>query len=239
MSAAGPNLAVFDIDGTLTQTNAVDDECFLAAVAEVLEIDVALLDWSGAPHVTDTGLLEWFAERHHGRTVRDGESGAVLDRFMTLLGDQLASAPARFCPVAGAPLVVDALRAAGWEVALATGGWQSSAQMKLRAIGLDPVDLVMASSSDAATRVEILELAHSRALTRGARFRRIVSIGDGVWDVRAAAEIGWPFVGVAEGDRARKLREAGATTIVPDLANVVVLLDALDSAVVPRPTSRC
>src|SRR5687768_1688448 len=107
-------LAVFDIDGTLTDTNTVDDECFLRAVAEVLDVDVALLDWSGAPHVTDSDLLRWFAEQHCGRSLHPGESDAVLDRFLALLRGQLAAAPERFRPVSGAPLVFDALQRANW-----------------------------------------------------------------------------------------------------------------------------
>ena len=31
-------LAIFDIDGTLTATNAVDDECYARAVAEMLDV---------------------------------------------------------------------------------------------------------------------------------------------------------------------------------------------------------
>jgi phosphoglycolate phosphatase-like HAD superfamily hydrolase len=226
-------LAVFDIDGTLTDTNTVDDECFLRAVSEVLDIDVALLDWSGAPHVTDSDLLRWFAEQHCGRSLQPGESDAVLDRFLTLLSAQLATAPERFRPVSGAPLVFDALRRANWRVALATGGWESSAQLKLRAIGLDPTTVPLASASDAMTRVAILELARDRAAPHGETFSRIVSIGDGVWDVRAAADLRWPFVGIGTGDRVQRLRDAGATTILPDLMDVAALCTALDSATVP------
>src|SRR5688500_1398964 len=228
-----PRLAVFDIDGTLTDTNRVDDECFLRAVSDVLDVDVALLDWSGAPHVTDSDLLRWFAERHCGRALRAGESNAVLERFLTLLRDQLHAAPERFAPVAGAPLVFEALRAANWHVALATGGWESSAQLKLRAIGLDPARVPLASATDAMTRVEILELARDRAAANGETFSRIVSIGDGVWDVRAAADLRWPFIGIGTDDRARRLREAGATTMLPDLVNVAALRTALDLAEVP------
>ena len=226
-------LAVFDIDGTLTDTNTVDDECFLRAVSDVLEIDVALLDWSGAPHVTDSDLLRWFAERHCGRSVRAGESDAVLERFLTLLRQQLGAAPERFAPVAGAPLVFDGLAKANWHVALATGGWESSARLKLRAIGLDSAPVPLASATDAMTRVEILELARDRATPDRETFSRIVSIGDGVWDVRAAADLRWPFVGIGKDARARRLREAGATTILPDLVDVAALCAALDSAEVP------
>ncbi|HUF28586.1 MAG TPA: hypothetical protein VMM18_16525 [Gemmatimonadaceae bacterium] len=43
-------LVVFDIDGTLTDTNEVDDACYVRAVATVLGLEAAALDWSAAPH---------------------------------------------------------------------------------------------------------------------------------------------------------------------------------------------
>jgi|SRR5688572_2614030 len=226
-------LAVFDIDGTLTDTNAVDDECFTRAVADVLGLDPVALDWSMAPHVTDSGLLRWLAERHRGDPPTPVEADAVQRRFLELLRAELAATPARFRPVPGAATVLRAVQAAGWEVAIATGGWEASARLKLMAIGLDPSAWALASASDAETRAEILRLAVQRAMGGGTEPARVVSIGDGVWDVRAAAALGWPFVGVASEVRADRLRIAGASTILPDLADVPALCAALDTAAVP------
>jgi phosphoglycolate phosphatase-like HAD superfamily hydrolase len=231
-------LAVFDIDGTLTDTNAVDDECFLRAIADTLGLDAAALDWSDAPHVTDAGLLRWIAGRYAGRPVRAAESEAVLRRFLALLRGALAATPARFRAIAGADTVLPALTARGWHTALATGGWDDSARLKLAAIGIDGRDVVLASSSDAETRVEIMGIARRRAEATAGGFDRVVSIGDGLWDVRAAAAVGWPFVGIAQGERAARLREAGASTILPDLADVDAVCAALDAALVPQVTSR-
>jgi phosphoglycolate phosphatase-like HAD superfamily hydrolase len=226
-------LAVFDIDGTLTDTNAVDDECFTRAVAEVLGLDAVALDWSTAPHVTDSGLLRWLAERHRGGPPTPDEADAVQRRFLELLRAELAAAPARFRPVPGAPTALRALQAVGWEVAVATGGWEASARLKLRAIGLDLSWCALASGSDAETRAEILRLAVHRAGGDGSEPARVVSIGDGVWDVRAAGVLGWPFVGVAAEAQADRLRIAGASTILPDLEDVPTLCAALETAAVP------
>jgi phosphoglycolate phosphatase-like HAD superfamily hydrolase len=231
-------LAVFDIDGTLTDTNAVDDECFLRAIAETLSLEAGSLDWTDAPHVTDAGLLRWLVERYAPRSLRDGEGEGVQRRFLELLRAELAAAPARFRCIAGAETIFDALRERGWHIALATGGWEESARLKLRAIGIDGDHLVLASSSDAETRVEIMEIARLRAAAAfGGEFARIVSIGDGLWDVRAAAALRWPLVGIARGERAERLRAAGASTILPDLASVADVCRALDEAEVPPTTS--
>jgi hypothetical protein len=54
-------LAIFDIDGTLTDTNGVDDDCYRAAVAGALRIDPGSYDWTKAAHITDAGIFQWVA----------------------------------------------------------------------------------------------------------------------------------------------------------------------------------
>ena len=60
MNATGPvsanKLAVFDIDGTLVQSLAVDEACFVRAFAEVLGIEDIDTDWAHYDHVTDDGV---------------------------------------------------------------------------------------------------------------------------------------------------------------------------------------
>ena len=45
-------------------------------------------------------------------------------------------------------------------------------------------------------------------------------VGDGIWDARACRSLRMPFVGVASGVRADRLRAEGATLVVPDFAEV-------------------
>jgi phosphoglycolate phosphatase-like HAD superfamily hydrolase len=52
-------------------------------------------------------------------------------------------------------------------------------------------------------------------------------VGDGVWDVRAARELGWRFIGIAAGEQAERLREAGAGLIVPNYCPVEAFLALL------------
>ena len=230
------SLAVFDIDGTLTDTTAVDNACFLRAVSEVLGVEVSRVDWSTAPHVTDSALLVWLAGQHGKLPVSDRTANLMVDRFLELLETERLRSADRFRPVAGASQLVAALAHAGWSCALATGGWERSARLKLAAAGLDADALVMASSNDASTRIEIMQIAAVRAQGNGAAFTRIVSIGDAVWDIHAAAALQWPFVGVAVGTAVTTLRNNGATTIVADYSDFSAFLAALDSAEPPRLT---
>jgi phosphoglycolate phosphatase-like HAD superfamily hydrolase len=104
----------------------------------------------------------------------------------------------------------------------------------LVAAGIDISSLALASSSDASTRTQIMQIAAARAQGAGAAFERIVSIGDAVWDVRAARELQWPFIGVATGNAATILRHHGATTILTDFSDLSGVLTALARAEPPR-----
>jgi phosphoglycolate phosphatase-like HAD superfamily hydrolase len=237
---------VFDIDGTLTDTNAVDDECYVRAVGQVLGADVRRTDWADVPHVTDAAILEWLCRRHHGRSLRDGELDRARRVFVEILRAELAAVPQRFRAIPGAEDVFARLGSAGWQIAVATGGWEVSARLKLHAIGISHEGLAFASASDAHTRTEIVELAvarlgngHAVDAPRVGSSRndgdRVVSIGDGVWDVRTAAALGMPFIGIASGERAERLRAAGADTVLEDLSDSEALFGALDGAGVPPP----
>ena len=60
-------LAVFDLDGTLTQTNAVDDICFILAFADA-GIDDLNDDWSEYQNITDSGVTHEAFLNWMGRT---------------------------------------------------------------------------------------------------------------------------------------------------------------------------
>ena len=228
-------LVIFDIDGTLTDTYAVDDECYLRAAAAELGVEPAELDWSDAPHVTDVGIAQYFWRHYRGTDPTPAELRALHDRFVMTLEAELRAAPQRFRPIAGASSVPMGLEAAGWSVAMATGGWSRSARLKLRAAGLMMDEVPLASSDDGISREEIIRTARRRAEARtGAPFTRVVSVGDGTWDLRTAAALGFPFVGIGAGERADRLRAAGASLVLEDLSDWPRVLAALSSATVPR-----
>jgi phosphoglycolate phosphatase-like HAD superfamily hydrolase len=195
-------LVVFDIDGTLTDTSAVDDECFRRSMETVFGIDCAGVDWMAAPDVVDATIASWLYRNHRGVDPSEVELGGLVDCFMAELRLAHGSAPGRFRPIAGAVGLFQHLRSAGWHVALATGGWERSARFKLDAAGLADPTVPLASSSDAATRTAIMRLALDRSEAQnGVTYDQMVAVGDAPWDVRAASALGWPLVGVGAPSR--------------------------------------
>lgn len=226
-------LVVFDVDGTLCDTCGVDDEMFCATTSAQLGVSIHAAAWHDSPHITDTGISAWLWTRHRGRVPTDDESQAFAAALESAFRAERDRNPARFSPIPGAEQFLDDLESAGWRYAIATGGRARTAAFKLEAAGL-ATDRLFASSDDSPDRREIFELARRRLVEQeGGAPTRIVLVGDGVWDVRTAAQLGWRMVGIGAGERANRLREAGASIVIPDFTNRSAALAAMEHASVP------
>ncbi len=233
------NLAVFDVDGTLTQTYEDDTEAFLGAVRQVFGFEDVSDDWASYRHVTDSGILDEVLRSRLGRPATPADLSATEASYGEIYGAMVAARGVRAVP--GAPAFIRRLRAEGeWAVAAATGAWRTPAELRLREadIAIDPA--CVATASESMARRDIVELAIERAAAQwGAEgggskgFARVVLLGDGLWDVKTALALGFPFIGVGRGDAAARLEAAGARHMVADFADGDQVLRLLESAVVP------
>lgn len=209
-------LVVFDIDGTLTDTNLVDGDCYWRAVCEVLRIAGEQPDWSAFRHVTDAGIAAELCLRHFGWEIKSGEIESIGSRLVVLLEVALAEDPIER-QVAGSAEILSILDSSSeFAVAIATGGLRLSAKLKLQRAGLPFTALPLASFTDAVSRADILQIAARRAAeSHVTKFTSFTYVGDGVWDVKTARELGWRFIGIGSGQSAARLRVAGAKTVIP------------------------
>ena len=90
----------------------------------------------------------------------------------------------------------------------------------------------MATSDDALDRAEVIQVAADRAKEHyGQReWTSIVYVGDGIWDLRAAKNLGCGFIGIASGNKADVLMRAGAKHVLPDFAETAHFFDTIESA---------
>jgi len=68
---------------------------------------------------------------------------------------------------------------------------------------------------------------------------RVISIGDGLWDLETARRLGYDFVGIGSGDKEAALTQAGAQ-VFPDFRGLMP--DALPSRIAnleARKSTRC
>ncbi len=226
------NLAIFDIDGTLTESVAVDEVCFVQAFRDVLGIERINTNWLEYNFQTDSGLALEICRNHLGRDPGGAEISRLQSRFAELLCAAVEGDGKLVREIPGAAALLKLLVAhPRWRVAIATGGWSVSASFKLASAGL-PVDAFpWASADDAFDRVDILRTAIRRAGQHYGQdaFEKVVYLGDGVWDVRAAKALGIGFLGLAAGNKAGPLVEEGASCVLPNLSDSVRVVECLEA----------
>src|SRR5919205_884363 len=85
MEGATMRLAIFDIDGTLTETNEVDSVCFVRALADAHAVGEMDTDWGGYAHTTDSFITQEILRTRFGRPPDEGEMASSRRRFVALL----------------------------------------------------------------------------------------------------------------------------------------------------------
>jgi phosphoglycolate phosphatase-like HAD superfamily hydrolase len=216
------NLVMFDIDGTLTATTDIDEQCFIRAVNEVLQVYDLDTDVSNYTHVTDEGIAAEIIRRYTSDPVTEEKLCDIRRCFLRLLRVEAASEPDSIRQVPGAAEILNALdRSPDHAISLATGGWRESALFKIRNAGFDLTCVPMATSDDSIKREEIMRISEKRACRAYDvdAFESVVFIGDGIWDLRAGDTLGYGFIGIAAGDRAFRLMHEGAAHVISDFLN--------------------
>ena len=224
-SPSGNPLVIFllDIDGTLMPTNEIDNRCFWQAVDDVLGGAPEPVDLCGFRHVTDSGILQEWSEQERGSAPTAVETDAVRERFLELTRHAADRFPWLFRPTAGLQDWIQDHRKNGLVcIGLATGGWRHTACFKLGRADLGGYQLPLASSDEAISRTQIMQIALDRTLAHYAipvtsrDQLQITYIGDGIWDLEASRKLGWEFIGIADDQQELKLKEAGARFVVRD-----------------------
>lgn len=212
------DLYIFDVDGTLTDTNRIDVKCYLRAVGRHIDAERVEPDWSQFQYSTAAGITRELLEQFDVDPEDDGVHDAVRQAFRDELQRAITDG-ATITPVPGAAdTLADLESDPSTGTAIATGDWAPSLHYKLDCAGLTIDDIPYACSDDALRRAQIIETARDRARqTHQTAFDRVTYVGDGTWDVRAAGELEIDFIGVDVQGDGERLRGAGAERVVGDL----------------------
>lgn len=224
-------IVVFDVDGTLCNTNEVDESCMAEAVRDVLGVSDISTDWGAYRFSTDNGIVSEIIQTRCGRAPTMRDLREVRARFIELIHQRGRQDANVWTEVAGAAAVLRELASTGWQVAIATGGWGPSARHKLDRSNISIVGVPFACADHAFERVDIIRWA-VRSITRIGKIPTIpvVYVGDGVWDIHAAKSGGFGFIGIGHGERASRLAAAGCSLILPDYCDRSRFEQALISA---------
>ncbi len=222
---------MFDIDGTLTESNNLDDESYLQALYEVFGFSEVSSDWTSYTYVTDACILKEVCQSKLGRIPSSREIEAFQQRFLELLVDNAqASSGVKAIP-GSSNILKKLLVSSDYQVAYAGGGWAASAIFKLKSANLPVDNIPCAFSDDDESREGIMAIAFSRAeIYYNQLFSEVVYIGDGVWDIRSACKSGYSFIGIASNNQAKALFNEGATNVFPNYDDYESFLLALKNA---------
>ena len=227
-------LIIFDIDGTLLHSNRVDSQCFAQAFEYVFKKPFPTIDWRKYPHVTDTTIFNTVINQHFGRHATDEDIHRQQDCFVALLKENRMKDPVQFAEVPNAKNTVENLLAdERFEIGIATGGWQRPATLKLNHIGIPTASLHMSFADGKETREEIIDASIKSASKKHSGFKRIVYVGDAVWDVKTTRNMQLNFIGIRiKGDHEILTRE-GAFDVISNYKDYDEFLRLIETAKIP------
>ena len=214
----GTTVFILDLDGTLMPSAEIDNRCYWQAVFACYEKQAELPDLRGFKDVTDSGILNQWCLQELGRLPAWEDIAWIKQRFLELLETASVEHLHSFTPLPGAEDWLDSVQQSSRvSVGIATGGWGHSARFKLDQSGLSRFNLPLASSDDAVSRTDIMQIAARRTLEHEQiDGEKTCYVGDGVWDLKASQQLNWGFVGIASGRKAEALIDAGAKCVQAD-----------------------
>lgn len=205
-------LYVFDIDGTLTDSIPV----YLKVITQVLK-DIGLTDidtdYDNYLYHTDLYALQYNYERNFKKTTPEN----LKFELDILLERGLLKAPA-VLEIPGARDTLLALQQARIPFAYGTGAFPKATAVKMKQTQMPFIEEVLATSLHSVSRVGFVQHAIEKAKTYYNQdpFSKIIAVGDGVWDLKAAREMDIDFIGVGLKNKEAML-DLGCTTWIEDL----------------------
>ncbi|MET8028197.1 HAD family hydrolase [Streptomyces avermitilis] len=208
--------AVFDVDGTLVDTNHLHVTTWWEAFRQAGH-QVPMHDIHRSVGLSSQDLIAHLL----GEDRDQDEVDALSAAHKTLYGTYFDRLP----PLRDAGRLLKRLDDDGWTVVLATSAGGSELSALRRAIDADDAIKATASADDVSAGKPAPEPVEHALDVVGIPPERAVLVGDTVWDMRAGSRAGVTCVGVLCGGIPRAaLVEAGADAIYRDPEHLLSLL---------------
>ncbi len=188
------NLIVFDIDDTLTKSENQHQQSYVDAMLHfgITEINQ---DWKTYKNMTDSYILK---KNYEANFKKDFNMKSFIPEFENKMTELFLALP-KTKEIDGASKIVDFfMRETDYAICFATGSLLKPALIKLEQANINFVPNLVEASNNYYTREEIVTSAIKKAKTYFSvnRFENIISVGDGIWDLRTAKNLGIHFLGI-------------------------------------------
>ncbi len=214
----GRNLIVFDIDGTVANSEKQHGESIEYGF-EKTGCHKVNRDWNSYKHVTDNHVYSTIFEVNHKREATTDDIDIFQEHVIAKLNelDLIEEIPG------AAKFIKKVWNCDGWDLAFATGSLYETALKKLSDPGIKYKPGIVIASNRIESREEIIKAAAEAAkrMFQVNHYENILSCGDALWDVKTAKNLNVPLLGVGL-DHKDALLEAGVTNHIDNWLDVTI-----------------
>lgn len=188
------NLIVLDIDGTLTDTVDIHQSAFKKSL-NLIGVKEFNDKFGSYRHHTDSFIAKVIYETNTSKKFDKKTSQVFENHLYEIISETTIN------EITGAKNFVNHIEnQTDFGICYATGSMYLPAKHKLEKIGLNfTLDLLVASN-EIEEREKIVEAAIEKSLKhyKVDRFERIITFGDGIWDLLTAKNLSLEFVGIGK-----------------------------------------
>ena len=206
------NLIVFDIDGTLTDSVKLHQKAFTEMLYEI-GVSTINSEFNTFKHHTDTYISKEIYENEKQIPF----SPSKINEFENGLTQRIIREKIK--EISGAKQLIEMLeKETDFGVCFATGSLRRPAEFKLKSIGVLFDEMQLVASDKIHEREKIVSKAIENALKyyKIKKVERIISVGDGLWDLLTAQNLGLEFIGIGLENK-ELLIENGANFVYENL----------------------
>ena len=206
------NLIVFDIDGTLADSVKIHQKAFTEMLYEI-GVNSINSEFKTFKHHTDSFIAKEIYESNKGNVF----SKSKIIEFENGLTEKISVE--KIEEIKGARELINHIaNNTDFGICYATGSLLRPAKHKLKSIKVDYSEELLIASDKIYSREDIVLTAIDRAkeFYNVVKFDRIISVGDGLWDLLTAKNLNLEFIGIGLKNK-KVLIENGAKLVLDDL----------------------
>lgn len=187
------NLIVFDIDDTLTKS---ENQHQLAYVNTMKEFGISKINqnWKEYTHHTDSYILK----ENYENNLPNIFDFSFIEDFESRMTELILDLP-KVSEIKGAKAMIDFLtNETNYAISFATGSLLKPAFEKLNQAGINFEEQLVVGSNGIFEREGIVQesIERAKAFYKVDSFDAIISVGDGIWDLKTAQNLGLHFIGI-------------------------------------------
>ena len=219
---ASSSAVLFDIDGTLVDSNYLHIHAWQRAFAEV-GIDVETWRIHRSIGMDGSTLV---------RSLSDDAPDEAQNQLEDLHSQYYEEAASLLRPLPGARMLLQRVAALGLKVVLATSAPEHELAILRKVLDCDDLVAEVTSAADVDTAKPKPDIIHVALRRAGVSAHRAVFVGDAIWDAEACARAQVTSIGVLSGGVSRReLENAGAAMV---FANADDLLRHIEETPIAR-----